>query len=318
MQRVVMLGLGLIAIILIGLNFSVQSATQTPKLEAAAVQKDMPATKQLETIVLGAGCFWGAEKRYEAIPGVLDAVSGYADGNGIKPTYDAITQPQHKLDPNNYAEVVQVTFNPTIVSLEAILQNYFEGHDPTQLNRQGNDIGTQYRSTILVQNQTQQQQAEQVKAQYQQLLSAAGYGQIATVIKPLSKFYPAERYHQDYIAKNPDGYCPDHSTGIKFAAVKTESPVDNQPLQQGKQIVVIESEGCPYCEKFRKDVTSSYQGDISIHSRRASQLVGLTIKTPTWATPTILFLENGSEVFGHQGYLSSEEFYRALGLWKRP
>lgn len=317
MQRGLMLGLGLVILMALGLTFSVRSATQSAPPDARATEQDMPASTHVETIVLGAGCFWGAEKRYEAIPGVIDAVSGYADGSGLKPTYDAITEPQHKLDPNNFAEVVQVTFNPTVVSLQAILQNYFEGHDPTQRNRQGNDIGTQYRSTILVQNAEQQQIAEQVKLQYQPLLTAAGYGQIVTVIKPLESFHPAEDYHQDYLAKNPKGYCPDHATGVKFANAEAAPAIDNRPLQQGKQIVVIEAEDyCPYCEKFRKDVTSDYQGDIKIHSRLASQLNGLTIKTETWATPTILFLENGSEVIGHQGYLGRDDFYRALGLWK--
>jgi peptide methionine sulfoxide reductase msrA/msrB len=324
MQRIVMIGLGLILAIIMGMNISAQSVTpqtpklaQAPKLDNAAVQKDMPASKQIETIVLGAGCFWGAEKRYEAIPGVLDAVSGYADGNGIEPTYNAITRPENKFNPNNFAEVVQVTFNPTVVNIETILKNYFEGHDPTQLDRQGNDVGTQYRSTILTKDAKQQQIAEQVKTEFQQLLSAAGYGKITTVIKPLKKFYPAEDYHQDYLVKNPNGYCPDHSTGVKFAAAKVTTPVDNESLKQGKQIIVIESDSyCPYCEKFKKDVTDHYQGDIKIHSRLASQLDGLTIKTPTWATPTILFLENGNEVFGRQGYLSRDEFYHALGLWK--
>lgn len=316
MQRGLMLGVGLVLLISLGLNFSVGRAAQAPKPDTAT-PKDMPATKQLEKIVLGAGCFWGAEKRYQAIPGVVDAVSGYADGSGFEPTYDAITKSQRKLDPKNFAEVVQVTFNPTVVSLQTILQRYFEGHDPTQVNRQGNDIGTQYRSTILVHNAEQQQIAEQVKSQYQPLLSAEGFGQIATVIKPLDTFHAAEDYHQDYIAKNPDGYCPDHSTGVKFAATEAAPAVDNRPLLQGKQIVVIEAEDyCPYCEKFKKDVTNDYQGDIKVHSRLASQLDGLTIKTATWATPTILFLENGSEVIGHQGYLSRDDFYRALGLWK--
>ena len=106
-------------------------------------------TSHLETIVLGSGCFWGAEKGYEALEGVEDAVSGYADGYGIKPTYRDITKYTNKYKRNNFAEVVKVTFNNEIISLRSLLEHYYESHDPTQLNRQGNDIGTQYRSTIL-------------------------------------------------------------------------------------------------------------------------------------------------------------------------
>ncbi len=292
--------------------------TDTNAVSATQMQNQaMPATKQLETVVLGAGCFWGAEKRYAAIPGVLDAVSGYADGKGIAPRYEVITQAKYRQDPNNFAEVVQVTFNPTVVSLETLLQKYFETHDPTQLNRQGNDIGTQYRSTILTTTVQQQAIAERVKAQYQGLLTLAGYGEITTKIKTLSEFYPAEDYHQDYLVKNPDGYCPDHSTGVKFQAQPAKPATDNSALMQGKHIVVINAEDyCPYCEKFKKDVSNQYQGQIPMHQRLASELNGLSLKTPTFATPTILFLENGTEVFGHQGYLNRDEFYHALGRWQ--
>ncbi|MBU2425713.1 MAG: peptide-methionine (S)-S-oxide reductase MsrA [Gammaproteobacteria bacterium] len=279
----------------------------------------MPASKQLQSIVLGAGCFWGAEKRYQALPGVVDAVSGYADGRGLAPTYQEITQRKHQFNPDNFAEVVEVTFNPAQISLQQLLQFYFEQHDPTQLNRQGNDVGTQYRSTILYNNVQQQHIAEQVAAQYQQRLTAEGYGKITTKITQLDKFHPAEAYHQDYLAKNPNGYCPDHSTGVKFTVDATAAKVvtDNSQLLVGKQIVVIEAEGyCPYCEQFKKEVSNHYQGTIPMTYRLASQLDGLTLKTPTWATPTILFLEQGKEVFGRQGAMTSAEFYKALGYFK--
>jgi peptide methionine sulfoxide reductase msrA/msrB len=271
---------------------------------------------QSDSIVLGAGCFWGAEKRYAAIPGVLEAVSGYADGQGVEPTYRAITASARRLDPNNHAEVVKVTFDPTKVSLRHILQVYFEQHDPTQLNRQGNDVGTQYRSIVLVQNASQQALAEVVKAQYQQLLSAAGMGSITTVIKPLREFFPAEDYHQDYLVKNPDGYCPDHSTGVRFDA-KAVASTDNSALLKGKQLLVLEAEGyCPYCEKFRKEVLAHYRGNIAVTTRTATQLQGLQLTTPTFATPTLYFLQDGKEVFGHQGALSAKEFYQALGAFQ--
>lgn len=107
------------------------------KEKPANLEQDMPATKQVDTIVLGEGCFWGAEKRLEALPGVIDAEVGYADGRGHEPTYAEITKAKHKFNPDNYAEVVKVTFNPQQISLETIIKDYFESHDPTQLNRQG-------------------------------------------------------------------------------------------------------------------------------------------------------------------------------------
>ena len=277
---------------------------------------DVQATMHLETIVLGSGCFWGAEKRYEALNGVIDAESGYADGKGFKASYRNITKQSRRFDENNYAEVVKVTYNSNIISSDTLLKNYFESHDPTQKNRQGNDIGTQYRSIILTTTAEQAKLAAQLRAQYQTKLTAAGFGEIKTIIKPLTEFFAAEDYHQDYLVKNPNGYCPDHSTGVVFEKV-SEDAIDNTALLAGKQIVVIDSRDyCPYCEKFKKEVSNEYKGSIALTYRKADQLDGLTIKTPTWATPTILFLENGKEVYGRQGYVSAAEFYKALGAFK--
>lgn len=268
-------------------------------------------------IVLGSGCFWGAEKRFQSIEGVVDAVSGYADGKDIEPSYQEITQAKHRLNPDNFAEVVKVTYNPNTTSLQHILKVFFEHHDPTQGNRQGNDIGTQYRSIILYSDEMQKHMAQDVLSRYQVLLSKANFGKITTQIKPLVEFFPAEEYHQDYLAKNPNGYCPDHSTGVKFSdETSTQNQVDNTPLLKGQHIVVLEAEFCPYCEKFKKDVTQSYQGTIPLHYRQSGQLESLTLKTPTWATPTIFFIEDGKEVYAHQGYMNAEKFYQALGLFK--
>jgi peptide methionine sulfoxide reductase msrA/msrB len=296
---------------LFGLSKQTAHAYQpTPK---ADLDVEISASKHIDSIVLGAGCFWGAEKRYAAIPGVIDSVSGYADGHGIKPTYREITKRSNRTNPNNHAEVVKVTFNTSMTSLEAILQNYFEGHDPTQLNRQGNDKGTQYRSTILTNSEQQLLTAKKVLSRYQTLLTEDSYGQITTLVKPISEFFPAENYHQDYLAKNPNGYCPDHSTGVKFDSSQSIAKVDNSSLLQGKQIIVIESAGyCPYCEKFKTNVVKDYKGAAPITFRLAPQLQGLQIKTPTWATPTILFINDGKEVFGQQGYMSPEKFYSVL------
>jgi len=275
-------------------------------------------TDQLDSLVVGGGCFWGIEKRFAAIPGVVDVASGYADGRGLEPTYRAITQPRQRHNPDNYAEVVEIRYNRQQVSIETLLEHFYEQHDPTQLNRQGNDIGTQYRSTILYNSPAQQAAAIAVTARFQQRLRAAGYGAIVTAIKPLERFHAAEDYHQDYLLKNPNGYCPDHSTGVRFSDSQEAAPsVDNQPLLTGKAIVVLEAEDyCPYCERFRTDVSDHYHGSIRLYYRTAKQLEGLAITTPTWATPTLLFVEDGAEQFGVQGYRSAAEFYRLLGAFK--
>ena len=275
------------------------------------------STNHIEKIVLGSGCFWGAEKGYEALEGVIDAVSGYADGEGVRPNYREITKFTNKFNPNNHAEVVEVTFNKNLISIEDLMIHYLESHDPTQFNRQGNDIGTQYRSIVLFSNNSQKQKILELIAEYQILLNEEGYGQIRTAVKPLKKFFKAENYHQDYIKKNPNGYCPDHSTGVRFVRNIAEPKNDNSKLKVGKNIVVIEPSGyCPYCDKLREDVLNEYAGNIPLHYRKASELEGINIVTPTWATPTILFIQDGEEVFGYQGYLNQKDFYKALGSFQ--
>ena len=275
------------------------------------------STNHIEKIVLGSGCFWGAEKGYEALEGVIDAVSGYADGEGVRPNYREITKFTNKFNPNNHAEVVEVTFNKNLISIEDLMIHYLESHDPTQFNRQGNDIGTQYRSIVLFSNNSQKQKILELISEYQILLNEEGYGQIRTAVKPLKKFFKAENYHQDYIKKNPNGYCPDHSTGVRFVRNIAEPKNDNSKLKVGKNIVVIEPSGyCPYCDKLREDVLNEYAGNIPLHYRKASELEGINLVTPTWATPTILFIQDGKEVFGYQGYLNQKDFYKALGSFQ--
>ncbi len=279
-------------------------------------EEDIKATSHLDSIVLGSGCFWGAEKGYESLLGVEEAISGYSDGRGVRPVYRELIKFKNKFNPNNHAEVVKVIFNKNLISTEQIIKKYFESHDPTQLNRQGNDIGTQYRSIILVRNDEQKQIAENLLSEFQSLLSQEGYGEIKTEIKTLEKFYEAEEYHQDYLVKNPNGYCPDLSTGVVFEDQNNQLEINNNDLYAGKHILVIESEFCPYCKKLREDVLDSYKGSIPLSYRKANQLEGLKISTPLWATPTIIFLENGKEILSNQGYLTKIEFYRALGFFK--
>ena len=273
------------------------------------------STYHLKTIIFGAGCFWSVEKKFQETYGVVDVKSGYADGKNIEPSYKEIIKRKNRFNPNNYAEVVKVTYNSNKINLESLIKVFFEIHDPTQLNRQGNDIGVQYRSLILTSTEEEIFLANKIKDQYQNLLIKEGYGLIKTDIKNLTNFYLAENYHQDYLEKNPNGYCPDYSTGVFFSK-KPEKFTDNEDLVTGKKILILEADGCPYCYKLRQDVLNNYQGSLELSFRKSDELNELELKTPTWATPTIYFLENGKEVWSHQGYLSNENFYKSLGKFK--
>ncbi len=161
------------------------------------------------TAVFGLGCFWGAEKSYWQLPGVVSTAVGYAGGYTPNPTYREACSGK-----TGHAEVVLVAYDPGRVSYEQLLKLFWEHHDPTAGMRQGNDVGTQYRSLILTADDAQQAAAESSRAMYQERLTAAGLGAITTEIDPLGAFYFAEDYHQQYLDKVPNGYCPNHSTGV--------------------------------------------------------------------------------------------------------
>ena len=273
------------------------------------------STNHLKEIVFGAGCFWSVEKKFQETFGVVNVESGYSDGKNIKPVYREIIKRDNRFNPDNFAEVVKVTYNSNQVELENLIKLFFEIHDPTQENRQGNDIGVQYRSLILTSSEEEKIISNKIKVEFQDLLNEKGFGPITTDIKVLQKFYLAEEYHQDYLKKNPDGYCPDNSTGVVFSK-KNKKFESNEDLVVGKRILVLEAEGCPYCYKLRQDVLNNYQGSIPVYFRESYQLEGLKLQTPTWATPTIYFLEEGREVMAHQGYLPSNKFYKSLGKFK--
>jgi peptide-methionine (S)-S-oxide reductase len=164
-----------------------------------------------KTAVFGLGCFWGAEKAFWQLPGVVTTAAGYAGGSTPNPTYNEACSGK-----TGHAEVVLVAYDPARISYEQLLKTFWEDHDPTQAMRQGNDVGTQYRSIILTADDEQQRLAEATREAYQAKLSAAGFGTIATEIAPAGPFYYAEDYHQQYLAKNPRGYCPNHSTGVRL------------------------------------------------------------------------------------------------------
>ncbi|MBT3457128.1 MAG: peptide-methionine (S)-S-oxide reductase MsrA, partial [Thiotrichales bacterium] len=294
-------------------------------------------------IFFAAGCFWGVEKNFESIEGVVDVVSGYSGGSYEDPTYEDVLKnrriqsegflsvlkniglsdeekAKNKNALINHTETVKVVYDTSQVSTEDLVKNFWEIHDPTQLDRQGNDVGNNYRSAIYWTNEDQKNIAIETGREYQQLLNSKGYGEIVTEMTALEKFWPAENYHQDYLLRNPNGYCPDHSTGIKFTELASNEQFgqDIEPLG-GKEIIVIgpEVEGtCLFCLEFERKVTSKYQGTIPLRSTPASALNGFEIESRTWATPTIIFIEDGREIWAHQGIMSSEEFYRALGDFK--
>lgn len=167
----------------------------------------------IEHTVFGMGCFWGAERLFWSLPGVIETAVGYAGGVTKDPTYKTVCSGS-----TQHAEVVSITFDPSIISFDSLLSVFWENHDPTQGMRQGNDVGTQYRSTIYTTSPEQLQYARESKERFQVGLTAAGYGAITTEIKPLETFYLAEEYHQKYLAKNPDGYCGIRGTGVTCAS----------------------------------------------------------------------------------------------------
>jgi peptide-methionine (S)-S-oxide reductase len=168
-----------------------------------------PFPEGLEQAVVGMGCFWGAERVFWRAPGVYTTAVGYAGGYTPNPTYEEVCSGR-----TGHTEAVLVVFDPKQTSYEEILRLFWENHDPTQGNRQGNDVGTQYRSAIYATTDEQLAAAEAARAMFQAELGKAGYGEITTEIAPAGPFYYAEPYHQQYLAKNPNGYCGLGGTGV--------------------------------------------------------------------------------------------------------
>jgi peptide-methionine (S)-S-oxide reductase len=164
----------------------------------------------VEVVALGLGCFWGAERLYWRVKGVRSTAVGYAAGTTPNPTYEEVCS-----GATGHAEVVRVAFDPQLVSLEQLLVVFWEGHDPTQSMRQGNDVGTQYRSCVLTTTAEQRTIALASRESYAASLSGAGFGAVTTSVEPLTAFFFAETYHQQYLHKNPAGYCGLRGTGVR-------------------------------------------------------------------------------------------------------
>jgi peptide-methionine (S)-S-oxide reductase len=176
-------------------------------VNGAPLEPPFPAG--LELALFGMGCFWGAERMFWEIPGVFSTSVGYAGGSTPNPTYREVCSGQ-----TGHTEVVRVVFDPRKVSYEALLRVFWENHDPTQGMRQGNDVGTQYRSAVYWYGDDQRRAAEASREAYQRSLSSAGHGAITTELREAPEFYYAEDYHQQYLAKNPGGYCGIGGTGV--------------------------------------------------------------------------------------------------------
>ena len=184
-------------------------------VNGAPLEPPFPAGTELA--LFGLGCFWGAERKFWQTPGVLSTSVGYAGGLTPNPTYEEVCSGR-----TGHAEVVRVVFDPSKVTYGELLRVFWESHDPTQGMRQGNDVGTQYRSAIYVHGAAQRAAAEASRAAYQEALRAAGHGAITTEIADAPEYYYAEDYHQQYLAKNPNGYCGLGGTGVACqVALKT-------------------------------------------------------------------------------------------------
>jgi peptide methionine sulfoxide reductase msrA/msrB len=214
----------------------------------------------------------------------------------------------------NHAEVVEVVYDDAKISTEKLIKYFWELHDPTQGDRQGNDKGNNYRSALYYTTDAQKEIAFNTKKEYQKLLTKAGYGTITTEIKALDKFYRAEEHHQDYLKRNPMGYCPNHTTGVKFEKSTTKDK-SISPLG-GKEIVIIDAKHCGFCKKFKARVTDGYRGTIPLRTAKEHELKGFTLTTKVQGTPTILLIEDGKELFSNTGYMDEKEFYKLIGEFK--
>ena len=291
-----------------------------PPSETSAVN-----ATNLQDIYFGMGCFWGAEKRLRAVPGVADVEVGYAGGDAPKVAYEDVLREERLIragrsQARNHAEVVRVRYDPKRLDLMTLLAAFWENHDPTQVGGQGNDIGSNYRSAIYYTSEAQKVVAEQSRDIYQKNLARAGFGPITTEILPVRHYNRAEDYHQDYLVKNPDGYCGLGGTGVKFgldAEVGATPPPDGAALHADRQLVVYEAEDCPYCEKFEADVLSGWKADVPfVRTRAQKPPTGWTLAGPLLGTPTIVLFEHGRETARFTGYAGDpKKFWQWLGFY---
>lgn len=287
-----------------------------------------PSNSNLESIVFGMGCFWGAERRMSELEGVTKVESGYANGD-IDANYEAILQHERDLQRGtnthlrNHAEVVKVYFDPTQVSLERVLIQFWQNHNPTQGDRQGNDVGSNYRSAIYYENDQQRQLAEATRNEYQKALSQAGFGQITTEIAPLQTYTAAEDYHQNYLQKNPNGYCGLGGTNVPYPHTEAQTkpqtnvaPLSSDNLNLEQQLIVFEATDCAFCDLFKTEILQNWQADVAVTTSLSPEAPkGWTLTKPLFATPTIVLFKNGQEVSRYTGYNGDQpRFWQWLGF----
>lgn len=277
-----------------------------------------------QSIVLGMGCFWGAEKCLAGVQGVIDVESGYAGGEDKQAGYQKILLLEKQIQRGqstapNHAEVIKVTFNPDLVDLEGILISFWENHDPTQGNRQGNDIGSNYRSVIYTLNDKQTAIAEHTKTQFQMALNKADKRKITTEITLLKNYITAEEYHQNYLQKNPNGYCGLSRTGVSYPTLSTnplqlKSDINN--INHKEALIVFESKNCPFCKKFKQDIMADWKASIPIFTTINSEPpTEWILEQPLFSTPTIVLFENNKEVSRYKKYNGDKKsFWKWLGL----
>jgi len=277
-----------------------------------------------ESIVLGMGCFWGAEKRMSQIPGVLDVESGYAGGDAVRANYRDVLGLEKMIrrgqtEQRNHAEVVRVSFDPEQVSLEQVLIRFWQNHNPTQGDRQGNDTGSNYRSAIYTVSEEQRRVALRTRDTYQKALTAAGFGTITTEIAPLRHYNRAEEYHQDYLKKNPDGYCGLAGTKVAYpgnGAQPTPERLQADTLARDRQLIVFEAEDCPFCKLFREEVADNWSSEVPlVMTLNPLPPQGWTLSKALFATPTIVLFEDGKEISRYTGYKGDKDrFWKWLGF----
>ena len=324
-----------ILVLLLVAGLTIFVLRQNAQARTPTITEHTPESAQgpLQSIVLGMGCFWGAEKRMGSLPGVIGVESGYANGE-VNGAYEAVLAHERLLKlgigkKRNHAEVVKVTFDPSQISLEQVLARFWESHNPTQGNRQGNDVGSNYRSAIYVHSLEQQKLALMSRELYQAALASAGIGEITTEIEPLKIYYPAEYEHQGYLDRNPGGYCGLGGTGVKYPRVEPCEHSSEESLGQGPkqnlegeqlnhtlQLVVYEASACVQCRRFKKDVLASWRSDIPITSTVGTEApVGWVLDRPLQVTPTIVLFKNAQEVSRYTGYDGeAQQFWKWLGF----
>lgn len=318
-------------VILLGLNIT---------MVTHAAERTMIQKQTMDFIVLGMGCFWGAEKRMGEIPGVIDIESGYAGGDLPNIGYQDILNHEKafragRVKTRNHAEVIKITFDPRKVTLETLFNGFWENHNPTQGDRQGNDLGSNYRSAIYYHNTNQKITALDTQSQYQRSLSAAGFGKITTEILPLKNYITAEEYHQNYLEKNPNGYCGLGGTGVKYPRstkdltqtkltplISVTSDTKTQLLKVknlslAQQLIVFEAENCEFCSLFKKDVLNHWRTDVSVVATTDTKPpTGWILQKSLFVAPTIVLFQNGKEIARYSGYNGEKiNFWKWLGFY---